>query len=90
MEFAYIQLGGLRVGIDESEFHTFTGYLGDVINDDVISAGSYRTGKISYTFTGGNGFSAVIALEQVATTTVVTLARPTTASTATCLTLLAA
>ncbi|EHR13246.1 porin omp2b, partial [Brucella abortus bv. 1 str. NI486] len=64
MEFAYIQLGGLRVGIDESEFHTFTGYLGDVINDDVISAGSYRTGKISYTFTGGNGFSAVIALEQ--------------------------
>ncbi|WP_284441778.1 porin [Brucella suis] len=64
MEFAYIQLGGLRVGIDKSEFHTFTGYLGDVINDDVISAGSYRTGKISYTFTGGNGFSAVIALEQ--------------------------
>ncbi|EFM56208.1 MULTISPECIES: porin [Brucella] len=64
MQFAYIQLGGLRVGIDESEFQTFTGYLGDVINDDVISAGTYRTGKISYTFTGGNGFSAVIALEQ--------------------------
>ncbi len=64
MRFAYIQLGGLKVGIDESEFHTFTGYLGDVINDDVISAGSYRTGKIAYTFTGGNGFSAVIALEQ--------------------------
>ncbi|QOK66716.1 porin [Brucella suis] len=64
MEFAYIQLGGLRVGIDESEFHTFTGYLGDVINDDVVAAGSYRTGKIAYTFTGGNGFSAVIALEQ--------------------------
>jgi len=64
MQFAYIQLGGLRVGIDESEFHTFTGYLGDVINDDVVAAGTYRTGKISYTFSGGNGFSAVIALEQ--------------------------
>jgi len=64
MRFAYIELGGLKVGIDESEFHSFTGYLGDVINDDVISAGTYRTGKISYTFTGGNGFSAVIALEQ--------------------------
>ncbi|WP_343313940.1 porin [Brucella sp. BE17] len=64
MRFAYIELGGLKVGIDESEFHSFTGYLGDVINDDVVSAGTYRTGKISYTFTGGNGFSAVIALEQ--------------------------
>ena len=64
LQFAYIELGGLKVGIDESEFQTFTGYLGDVINDDVVAVGGYRTGKISYTFTGGNGFSAVIALEQ--------------------------
>jgi opacity protein-like surface antigen len=64
MRQAYITLGGFKVGIDESEFHTFTGYLGDVINDDVVAAGAYRTGKISYTFTGGNGFSAVLALEE--------------------------
>ncbi len=64
MRFAYIQLGGFKVGIDETEFKTFTGALGDVINDDVISADSARTGKVSYTFTGGNGFSAVVALEQ--------------------------
>ncbi|MBA8839046.1 porin [Ochrobactrum sp. RH2CCR150] len=64
LRFAYIELGGLRVGIDESEFHTFTGYLGDIIHDDVVSAGAYRTGKISYTFGGSSGFSAVIALEQ--------------------------
>ncbi len=64
LQFAYIELGGLKVGIDESEFHTFTGYLGDIINDDVVSAGAYRTGKISYTFAAGNGFSAVVALEQ--------------------------
>ncbi|KAB2692691.1 porin, partial [Brucella lupini] len=55
---------GLRVGLDESSFHTFTGYLGDVINDDVVAAGAYRTGKISYTFTGGNGFSAILSLEE--------------------------
>src|SRR5690606_25558328 len=36
LQFAYIELGGLKVGIDESEFHTFTGYLGDIINDDVV------------------------------------------------------
>ncbi|MFS2326267.1 MULTISPECIES: porin [Brucella] len=64
LNFAYIQLGGFRVGLDESAFLTFTGYLGDVINDDVIAAGGYRTNAISYTFTGGNGFSAIIALEQ--------------------------
>ncbi|MFI3905635.1 porin [Ochrobactrum sp. S1502_03] len=62
--YAYIQLGGLRVGLDESAFVTFPGYLGDVMQDDVILAGGYRTNAISYTFTGGNGFSAIIALEQ--------------------------
>ncbi|MFQ0814857.1 porin [Brucella anthropi] len=64
LRYAYIQLGGLRVGLDESAFVTFPGYLGNVINDDVILAGGYRTTQISYTFDGGNGFSAIIALEQ--------------------------
>ncbi len=61
---AFIQLGGLRVGLDDTAFYTFTGYFGDVLNDDVISAGGYRTNQISYTFKGGNGFSAIISLEQ--------------------------
>ncbi|WP_433850419.1 porin [Brucella pseudogrignonensis] len=64
LRFGYIQLGGLRIGLDESAFTTFTGYAGSVINDDVIMFGGYRTNAISYTFTGGNGFSAIIALEQ--------------------------
>ncbi|KAB2770636.1 porin [Brucella anthropi] len=64
LRFGYIQLGGLRVGLDESAFVTFPGYLGNVMNDDVILAGGYRTGLISYTFTGGNGFSAILSLEQ--------------------------
>ena len=64
LNFAYLQLGGLRMGLDESAFHTFTGYLGDIINDDVVAAGYYRTNLISYTFAGGNGFSAIVSLEQ--------------------------
>ncbi|MBX8784912.1 porin, partial [Ochrobactrum sp. GRS2] len=64
LKYAYIELGGLRIGKDESAFHTFTGYLGDVINDDVVSPGAYDTNLISYTFTGGNGFSAIISAEQ--------------------------
>lgn len=59
---AYMQLGGLRVGLDDSAFKTFAGDLGDVINDDVILSGGYRTGLISYTFAAHNGFSAILSL----------------------------
>lgn len=64
LRYGYIELGGLRVGLDESAFVTFPGYLGNVINDDVILAGGYRTGLISYTFNAGNGFSAILSFEQ--------------------------
>ena len=64
LKHAYIQLGGLLIGKTDSAFHTLTGYLGDVINDDVVSPGAYNTNIISYTFKGGNGFSAVISAEQ--------------------------
>ncbi|KAB0540018.1 hypothetical protein HNQ68_003176 [Pseudochrobactrum saccharolyticum] len=77
LNFAYMQLGGLRIGLDESAFHTFTGYLGDVINDDVVDAGKYRTNLISYTFAGGNGFSAIVSLEQGGGTETVAYVDPT-------------
>lgn len=64
LRYGYIQLGGLRVGLDESAFVTFPGYLGNVINDDVILAGGYRTNAISYTFTAWNALSAILSLEQ--------------------------
>ncbi|MBC2884477.1 porin [Ochrobactrum sp. CM-21-5] len=64
LRFGYIQLGGLRVGLDESAFVTFPGYLGSVIDDDVILAGGYRTGLVSYTFESENGVSAILSLEQ--------------------------
>ncbi|OCW57692.1 porin [Hoeflea olei] len=64
VNFAWVQLGGLRVGKDESLFTTFTGYAGNVINDDIAGGeGPYDTNLISYTYTGG-AFRAAIALEQ--------------------------
>ena len=63
LNFAYIELGGLRVGKDESVFTTFAGYAGSVINDGIVPYGPFDTTLISYTFTGGNGFSAIISLE---------------------------
>ncbi|RCS23247.1 porin [Phyllobacterium salinisoli] len=64
LNFAYIELGGLRVGKDETAFRTFLGYAGNVISDDIIEPEGYDTNLISYTFTGGNGFSAIASFEQ--------------------------
>lgn len=65
LRFGYIQLGGLRVGVDESIFWHWTGYLGKVVNDDIIDPGAYqRTNVISYTFASATGFSAVLGFEQ--------------------------
>lgn len=61
LNFAWIQLGGLRIGKDESLFTTFTGYAGGVINDG--NYGPFDTNLISYTYNGG-AWRAAIALEQ--------------------------
>ncbi|WP_027055356.1 porin [Mesorhizobium erdmanii] len=64
LNFAWIQLGGLRVGKDESAFDTFIGYAGNVINDTLVPYGGFDTNLISYTFDAGNGFSAIVSLEE--------------------------
>ena len=65
LRFAFIELGGIRVGLDESIFNHWTGYFGNVINDDVLNPMAYsRTNVISYTFNAGNGFSAILGVEQ--------------------------
>lgn len=65
LRFGYIELGGLRVGVDESIFWHWTGYLGKVLNDDIVDPGMFqRTNVISYTFAAGNGLSAIIGVEQ--------------------------
>lgn len=63
LNFAYIQLGGLRVGKDESAFNTFIGYAGGVINDTLVPYGGFDTNVVQYYFDAGNGFSAVASLE---------------------------
>ncbi|MCX7304653.1 MAG: porin [Hyphomicrobiales bacterium] len=61
---AYIELGGFRVGKTDSLFSTFTGYSSGVINDGLIGYGPFDTHQIAYTWNGGNGFSAAVALEE--------------------------
>lgn len=61
---AIIQLGGLQLGLDASNFVNFSNYLGNIINDDVIAYGGTRTAQISYIYKNSNGFSAILALEQ--------------------------
>ncbi|RWE53827.1 porin, partial [Mesorhizobium sp.] len=58
LNFAWIQLGGLRVGKDESAFNTFIGYAGNVIQDTIVPYGDFDTNVVQYYFDAGNGFSA--------------------------------
>ncbi|WP_144377368.1 porin [Mesorhizobium amorphae] len=60
----YVELGGFRIGMTDSVFTTLTDYAGNVINDWLLGYGPFRTNQISYTYTGGNGFAATVALEQ--------------------------
>jgi hypothetical protein len=64
IEHAYIELGGFRVGKTDSLFATFTGYSSGVSNDGLVPYAPFGTHQIAYTFTGGNGFTAAVALEE--------------------------
>ncbi|PSJ55645.1 porin [Pseudaminobacter soli (ex Li et al. 2025)] len=61
---AFIELGGFRVGKTDSLYATMTGYAGGVIADDLIPYANYDTHQVAYTYTGANGFSAAISLEE--------------------------
>ena len=61
--FANISLGGFLVGKADSQYNSYIGYAGDVINDDVIYDGPYELNQLTYEYDAGNGFSAVISLE---------------------------
>lgn len=64
IEFAFIELGGFRVGMNDSLFSTFPAYAGYVISDDLgVPYGPFETSQIVYTHTGENGFSATGGLE---------------------------
>lgn len=64
----YMELGGFRIGMTDSVFSTLTAldgnYAGNVINDWLLGYGPFRTNQVSYTYTGGYGFAATVALEQ--------------------------
>lgn len=61
---AFIELGGFRIGKTDSLFSTMTGYAGGVIEDDLVPYGPFDTHQIAYTYTGPNGFSAAVAVEE--------------------------
>ncbi len=63
LDHAYIELGGLLVGYTDSLFTQFTGYAGNVIQDDLVQEGPYGTHLIQYTYDAGNGFKIAAALE---------------------------
>jgi hypothetical protein len=64
MNHAWIELGGFRIGKTDSYFSSITGYSSNVSNDGAgVAYGPFDTHVIAYTFAGGNGFTATIAVE---------------------------
>ena len=61
--FANISLAGFTIGKLDSQYNLYTGYAGNVINDDVIYDGPYELNQLTYNYDAGNGFTAVISLE---------------------------
>ncbi|WFU05196.1 porin (plasmid) [Rhizobium sp. CB3171] len=61
--WANISLDGFLIGKQDSQYNLFTGYAGNVINDDVVYDGPYELNQITYNYDAGNGFTAVISLE---------------------------
>ncbi|TIR98098.1 MAG: porin, partial [Mesorhizobium sp.] len=45
-------------------FNTFIGYAGNVIQDTLVPYGDFDTNVVQYYFDAGNGFSAVLSLEE--------------------------
>ncbi|RWO37829.1 MAG: porin [Mesorhizobium sp.] len=64
LNFAWIQLGGLRVGKDDPAFDTFIGYAGNVINDTIVPYGGFDSNVVQYYFDLGSGLSGVVSLEE--------------------------
>src|ERR1044072_8481230 len=48
LNFAWSQLGGLRVGKDETPYDAFVGYAGSVVQDTIIPYGIKDTNVVSY------------------------------------------
>jgi hypothetical protein len=61
--WANISLGGFTIGKLDSQFLLYQGYAGDVINDDVIYDGPYELNQATYIYDAGNGFTAMVSLE---------------------------
>ncbi|WP_027053356.1 porin [Mesorhizobium erdmanii] len=68
LRFAWIQLGGLRVGKDDTAFDTFIGYAGSVIQDTLVPYGGQESNVVQYYFDAGSGFSGLVSLEEGAGT----------------------
>ncbi|SDA64836.1 porin [Mesorhizobium qingshengii] len=64
LRYAWIQLGGLRVGKDDTAFDTFIGYAGNVIQDTLVPYGGQESNVVQYYFDAGNGLSALVSLEE--------------------------
>jgi hypothetical protein len=61
--WANISLGGFLVGKLDSQYTMYMGYTTNLINDEVIYEGPKELNQLTYTYDPGNGFTALVSLE---------------------------
>jgi hypothetical protein len=60
---ANISIAGFLAGVADSQYSSFIGYAGDIINDDVISYGGFEINQLTYTYDSGTGLKIMGSLE---------------------------
>ena len=64
IHYAYAELGGLRLGVDESIFNYWANNFSGVENDAILNPSAHTPlNAISYTFSNHKGMSAILGLE---------------------------
>ncbi len=58
-----ISLAGFLIGKLDSQYTMYMGYTTSLINDEVIYEGPKELNQLTYTYAPGNGFTALISLE---------------------------
>jgi hypothetical protein len=61
--YGNISLGGFLVGKLDSQYTMYMGYTTSLVNDEVVYEGPKELNQLTYTYDSGNGFTALVSLE---------------------------
>lgn len=61
--YGNISLGGFLIGKLDSQYTMYLGYTTSLVNDEIVYEGPKELNQLTYTYDSGNGFTALVSLE---------------------------